>query len=71
MGEATLREALGDAAAAAHLAPMQMATALYPLLIVLLEQEGITDDQMDRFFADVLPLAEAWLARQQPIAKEP
>jgi hypothetical protein len=70
VAEATLRGVLGDTAAAAHLAPIEMATALYPLLIVLLEQEGITDDQVDDFLADVLPLAEAWLAGQQPVGKD-
>jgi hypothetical protein len=32
---------------------------------MLLEQEGITTDRMDEIVAEVLPLAEAWLAREQ------
>jgi hypothetical protein len=65
VAEATLRGALGDTAATAHLEGLEMGTALFPLLIVLLEQEGITTERMDDFLADVLPLAEAWLAREQ------
>jgi hypothetical protein len=65
VAEATLRGVLGDASATAHLGGLEMGTALFPLLIVLLEQEGITADQVDDFLADVLPLAEAWLAREQ------
>lgn len=63
--EATLRGVLGDTAATANLGGLEMGTALFPLLIVLLDQEGITTDRMDDFLADVLPLAEAWLARDQ------
>ncbi len=66
VAEATLRGALGDTAATAHLGGLEMGTALFPLLIVLLEQEGVTTDRIDDFLADVLPLAEAWLAREQP-----
>ena len=47
-----------------------MGTALFPLLFVLLEQEGISAGQIDCFLADALPLAEAWPARQ-PIEKAP
>jgi hypothetical protein len=65
VAEATLRGVLGDTAATANLGGLEMGTALFPLLIVLLEQEGITADRMDDFLADVLPLAEAWLARDQ------
>jgi hypothetical protein len=62
--EATLRGALGDTSATAHLGT-EMGTALFPVLLELLEQEGITADRVDDFLADVLPLAEAWLAREQ------
>jgi len=65
VAEATLRGALGDTAATVHLEGLEMGTALFPLLIVLLEQESITTDRMDDFLAEVLPLAEAWLAREQ------
>jgi hypothetical protein len=70
VAEATLRGTLGDTASS-RLAGAEAATALFPLLIVLLEQEGITAGQMDDFLADVLPLAEAWLARQGSTEKEP
>jgi hypothetical protein len=63
--EATVRGALGDTTATVDVDGLEMGTALFPLLIVLLEQEGITTDRMDDFLADVLPLAEAWLARDQ------
>ena len=65
VAEAALRGVLGDTAATANLGGLEMGTALFPLLIVLLEQEGITTDRIDDFLAEVLPLAEAWLAREQ------
>jgi hypothetical protein len=55
VAEATLRGILGDTAAAAPLEGLAMGTALFPLLFELLEQEGITADQMDDFLAEVLP----------------
>jgi hypothetical protein len=61
--EATVRGVLGDTAAVANLDVQATGTAMFPLISVLLEQEGITTDRMDDFLADVLPLAEAWLAR--------
>jgi hypothetical protein len=63
--EATLRGVLGDTAAAAHVEELAMGTAFFPLLFELLDQEGITVNQMDDFLAEVVPLAEAWLAREQ------
>lgn len=66
VAEATVRGVLGDTAATADLDGLEMATALFPLLIVLLEQEGVTTERMDAFLSEVLPLAEAWLAREQP-----
>jgi hypothetical protein len=63
--EATLRGILGDTAAAAHLEGLAMGTAFFPLLFEVLDEEGITADQMDDFLAEVVPLAEAWLAREQ------
>jgi hypothetical protein len=43
-----------------------MAIAIPALLVVLLEQEGISGGpELDGFLADVRPLADAWLARQQ------
>ncbi|MGH3246266.1 MAG: hypothetical protein ACRDOI_08650 [Trebonia sp.] len=65
VAEATLRGALGDTAATANMNGPEMGTALFPLLIVLLEQEGITTARIDDFLADALPLAEAWLTREQ------
>ena len=65
VAEATLRGVLGDTAAAAHLEGMEMGAALFPLLFELLEQQGITVERMDDFLAGALPLAEAWLAREQ------
>jgi hypothetical protein len=62
--EATLRRALGDTSATAHLEGTEIGVSLLPILFELLEQEGVTADQMDDFLADVLPLAEAWLARE-------
>ena len=63
--EAILRGVLGDTAATAHLEGLAMGAAMFPLLFELLEQEGITADRVDGFLAEVLPLAEAWLAREQ------
>jgi hypothetical protein len=63
--EATLRGVLGDTAATAHLEGLAMGAAFFPLLFELLDQEGITADQTDVFLAEVVPLAETWLARQQ------
>jgi hypothetical protein len=65
VAEATLRGVLGDTAATANLDGLEMGTVLFPLLIVLLEQEGITTDRMDGFLAEVVPLAETWLAGEQ------
>jgi hypothetical protein len=64
--EAALRAALGNTAATAHTEEPKVGIALFPVLFELLEQDGITADRMDDFLADVLPLAEAWLARQEP-----
>ena len=61
VAEAALRGVLGDTAATANLGGLEMGTAPFPLLIVLLEQEGITTDLVDGFLAEVVPLAEAWL----------
>lgn len=63
--EATLRGVLGDTAAPAHLEGLAVGTAFFPLLFELLDEEGITADQMDDFLAEVVPLAEAWLAGEQ------
>jgi hypothetical protein len=43
-----------------------MARDIPALLLVLLEQHGITGAaELDSFLADVRPLADTWLARQQ------
>lgn len=64
--EGTLRGALGDAAAAENLDKGAMAVAVPALLSVLLDQQGIAGaTAIDAFLADVRPLADAWLARQQ------
>jgi len=64
--EAIVRDALGDTAATAHQDGLAMGTALFPLLLDLLDQEGITADQVDDFLTtEVVPLAEAWLAREK------
>ena len=66
VAEGTLRGALGDAAAADNLDRAAMAMAVPALLFVLLEQEGMSGGaQLDGFLADVRPLAEVWLVRQQ------
>ena len=66
VAEGTLRGALGDAAAAENLDQAAVAMAVPALLLVLLEQEGISGGvPLDSFLADVRPLAEVWLARQQ------
>lgn len=66
VAEGTLRGALGDAAAAENLDTAAMTIAIPALLVVLLEQEGISGGpELDGFLADVRPLADAWLARQQ------
>jgi hypothetical protein len=64
--EGTLRGALGDAAAAENLDKGAMAVAVPALLSVLLDQQGISGAAaIEAFLADVRPLADAWLARQQ------
>jgi len=68
VAEATLRGALGDNAATANQDGLAMGTALLPLLIVLLEQADTTTDRIDEFLAEALPIAEAWLAREQSAA---
>jgi len=63
--EGTLRGVLGDTAATAHLEGLAMGTAFFPLLFELLDQDGIAADQMDDFLTEVVPMAEARLAREQ------
>jgi len=66
VAEGTLRGALGDAAAAENLDKAAMSIAVPALLSVLLDQQGISGaTEIDAFLADVRPLADAWLARQQ------
>jgi hypothetical protein len=62
--EAAVREALGDPAESLKTDPQELGNSVLPLLIVLLEEDGITADRIDDFLAEVLPQAEAWLARR-------
>lgn len=65
VAEGVLRGALGDAAAG-NLDKAAMAIAVPALLSVLLDQQGISSAAaIDTFLADVRPLADAWLLRQQ------
>ncbi len=66
VAEGVLRGALGDAAAAENLDKAAMAIAVPALLSVLLDQQGISSAAaIDTFLADVRPLADTWLLRQQ------
>jgi hypothetical protein len=63
--EGTVRGLLGDMAAFAHLEGQATATAIFPLLLELLDQEGITEDRIDDFLAEAVTIAETWPEPEQ------
>jgi hypothetical protein len=63
VAEATLRGALGDAAAVEGLDKATMATAIPALLFVLLEEQDVSGDGLDALLSEARPLAEIWLER--------
>lgn len=64
VAERTLLGALGDAAASENVDKAAMATAVHALLFTLLEQDGISGDDLDAFLDEARPLADVWLLRQ-------
>jgi hypothetical protein len=61
--EATLRYVLGKTEAAKQLDGPKVAAVLFPLLMVLLDEQDIIPDRIDDFLAEAVPPAEAFLAR--------
>jgi hypothetical protein len=69
VAEAILRAILGDKAATDNMFGSEMGDAMFLLLVELLEQQGITGDRMDDFFAEVVPIAQDWLASQESVSR--